>query len=68
MFDHGLQYISQDKNFQNFFKLNKSVKQWDKNFIEIDRKVSVLPPSEKLVGITGNNDFVNQISFRSMSF
>ena len=59
VFDHGLQYISpKDKNFSEFLKLNKSVKQWDGDFVEIDGKVSVLPPSEKLIGITGNNDFV----------
>ena len=59
VFDHGLQYISpKDKNFSEFLKLNKSVKQWDGDFIEIDGKVSILPPSEKLIGITGNNDFV----------
>ena len=59
VFDHGLQYISpKDKKFSEFLKLNKSVKQWDGDFVEIDGKVSVLPPSEKLIGITGNNDFV----------
>ena len=59
VFDHGLQYISpKDKKFSEFLKLNKSVKRWDGDFVEIDGKVSILPPSEKLIGITGNNDFV----------
>ena len=59
VFDHGLQYISpKDKQFSEFLKKNKSIKQWDGDFVEIDGKITVLPPSEKLIGITGNNDFV----------
>jgi renalase len=59
VFDHGLQYISpKDKQFSEFLKKNKSIKQWDGDFVEIDGKITVLPPSEKLIGRTGNNDFV----------
>jgi len=59
VFDHGLQYISpKSSEFLEFVKEIKNIKQWDGDFVEIDGKITVLPPSEKLIGRTGNNDFV----------
>ena len=59
VFDHGLQYISpKDSEFLNYLKSIKDIKKWDGDFVEIDGKISVLPPSEKWIGTNGNNDFV----------
>ena len=59
VFDHGLQYISpKDSEFLNYLKSIKDIKKWDGDFVEIDGKINVLPPSEKWIGANGNNDFV----------
>lgn len=59
VFDHGLQYISsKDQEFLDFTKGIKGVKKWDGDFVEIDGRIIVLPPKEKLIGGNGNNDFV----------
>ena len=62
VFDHGLQYISPSTpEFLNFIKSVKNIKQWHGDFVQIDKKISTLPASNKFIGNFGNNDFVKSL-------
>ena len=62
VFDHGLQYITpKSKEFLEFIKNLSLVKKWNGKFVELGNATSVLPATDKYIGINGNNDFVKSI-------
>ena len=59
VFDHGLQYITpKSKEFLEFIRNLSLVKKWNGDFVELGENTSVLPATDKYIGISGNNDFV----------
>jgi renalase len=62
VFDHGLQYITpKSKGFLEFIKNLSLVKKWNGTFVELGNAISVIPSTDKYIGINGNNDFVKSI-------